>query len=113
MLAIEKPKKAIANVKPYFKRVSKKLFPNRIAPKTGPKLEQKLQQDPKPILFNKGIWLCDRCGWISQNEHWCPNLNKAELEMLASKETEVGADQSEEDTQEDVADDEASFTIDM
>ena len=109
LLAIEKPKKAIAVVKPYFKRASKKLFPNRVDPKREPKL----QPDPKPILFNKGIWLCDRCGWISQNEHWCPNVTKAELETLASTETEVGGDRPKEDTQEDFADDEASFTIDM
>ena len=108
LLAIENPKKAIAIVKPYFKRASKKLFPS----KDRPKPQVSPQPDPKPILFHEGIWLCDRCGWMSQNEHWCPNLTKPELQMLASNEKEQTGDQSE-DNQEHFADDEDSFIIDM
>ena len=101
LLAIEKPKKAFVKVKPYFKRASKKLF------STKEKLKDpKLQPDPRPILFYTGIWLCDRCGWMSQNEHWCPNLTKDELQMLVS-------DADSQNEQEDFADDEASFIIDM
>ena len=107
LLAIENPKKAMARVKPYFRRASKKLFPS----KDRPKPQVSPQPDPKPILFHEGIWLCDRCGWVSQNEHWCPNLIKTELQMLASTEGQV-EDQSE-DNQEHFADDEDSFVIDM
>ena len=101
LLAIEKPKRAYVKVKPYFKRASKKLFATKEKLK-----DSKLQPDPKPILFYEGIWLCDRCGWMSQNEHWCPNLTKDELQMLVS-----GADFQNE--QEDLADNETSFTVDM
>ena len=107
LLDIENPKKAFVKVKPYFKRASKKLFPTKEKPKGI-----KLQPDPKPILFHEGIWLCDRCGWMSQNEHWCPNLTKPELQMLASNEKEQTGDHSE-DNKEHFADDEDSFIIDM
>lgn len=107
LLAIEKPKKAFVKVKPYFKRVSKKLFATKEKLK-----DTKSQPDPKPILFYPGIWLCDRCGWMSQNEHWCPNLTKAELQMLVSGAEDSNQEHSK-DEQEDFADDEASFIIDM
>ena len=106
LLDIENPKKAFVKVKPYFKRASKKLFPTKEKPKGI-----KLQPDPKPILFYAGIWLCDRCGWMSQNEHWCPNLTKAELQKLVPGEESTENDSKVD--QEDFADDEASFIIEM
>ena len=107
LLAIEKPKKAFVKVKPYFKRASQKLFPTKKKLK-----DTKSQPHPKPILFYPGIWLCDRCGWMSQNEHWCPNLTKDELKMLVSYAEDSNQEHSK-DEQEDFADDEASLIIDM